>query len=270
MAVITITTDFGTRDGYVGEVKGVLATLAPATVVVDIAHDLAPGDVRGAAWVLGRIWTRFPAGSVHLAIVDPGVGGPRLPLAVLAAERWYVGPDNGLLTSVLGTHSVAEARRIDITLGGRPSSTFHGRDVFAPAAARLASGAEPGQIGPEVDRSRIVELTMPRPERRGDALHGHVVHVDRFGNLVTNLPNEELPPAAAVRVAGVTVPEVSSSYDAVGRGELVATLGSGGTLEIALRDGSASGRLGVGRDEEVVVTRASGASPDRGSGGRRS
>lgn len=254
MGVITITTDFGTKDGYVGEVKGVLVTRAPEAILVDVAHDVLPGDVRGAAWILGHIWSRFPPGTVHLAVVDPGVGGARLPLAARIAGRWFVGPDNGLLTFVRRAHPVEEARRIDPAIGGGPpSDTFHGRDVFAPAAAELAVGAAPRGIGPEIEGDRIVELALPRPSRRGDSTVGHVLHVDRFGNLITNLPNEELPPSPEIRISGVTVPKLSSSYDAVGVGELLASRGSGGTLEISVRDGDASERLGAERDDEVVV-----------------
>ncbi len=260
MSVITITTDFGTRDGYVGEVKGVLATRAPEAALVDVAHDLTPGDVRGAAWLLGRIWSRFPAGTVHLVVVDPGVGGDRMPLAARVAERWFVGPDNGLLTLVCHAFSVEVARRIDLTIGGSPpSSTFHGRDLFAPAAAHLSAGADPERIGPEIDPDQIVELALPTPVRQGDSLRGHVLHVDRFGNLITNLPNDDLPPSPQVLISGVTVPTLSPSYDAVRAGELLASLGSGGTLEISVRDGSASELLGADRDEEVEVRPASGA-----------
>lgn len=260
MSVVTITTDFGTRDGYVGEVKGVLVTRAPEAALVDVAHDVTPGDVRGAAWILGRIWSRFPVGTVHLAVVDPGVGGARAPIAARAAQRWFVGPDNGLLTFVCRAFVVEEARRIDLSIGGSPpSSTFHGRDVFAPAAAHLSAGADPERIGPEVQRDRIVELALPRPSRRGESLRGHVLHVDRFGNLITNLPNDDLPPSPQVLISGVTVPTLSPSYDAVGPGELLAILGSAGTVEIAVRDGSASERLGVDRDDGVEVRPAPGA-----------
>jgi S-adenosylmethionine hydrolase len=155
---------------------------------------------------------------------------------------------------------VEEARRIDLAIGGSPpSSTFHGRDVFAPAAAHLSAGDDPERIGPEIQGDRIVALALPRAARQGDSLRGHVLHVDRFGNLITNLPNADLPPSPQVLISGVTVPTLSASYDAVGAGELLASLGSGGTLEIAVRDGNASERLGVDRDEEVEVRPSPGA-----------
>ncbi len=254
MAAITLTTDFGSADGYVGEVKGVLATRAPGAALIDVAHEVAPGDVRGAAWNLRRIWTRFPAGTIHLAIVDPGVGGERLPIVARSADRWFVGPDNGLITLVDRAHPVREARRIRPESGERPlSDTFHGRDVFAPAAAHLAAGKSPDEIGPPVEPSRLKRLDIPEPERDGPLLRGHVLHVDRFGNLITTVPNDWLPEAAEAEIAGVRIPGVSASYDAVEPGHLLLTRGSGGTLEISVRDGRASERLGVHRDAEIVV-----------------
>ncbi len=255
MYTITLTTDFGTRDAYVGEVKGVLHARGAAGSAVDIAHDVAPGDVRGGAWVLGRIWSRFPAGTVHLAIVDPGVGGAREPIAARLGDRWYVGPDNGLITLVRRSHAADEARRIETGIAERPlSDTFHGRDLFAPAAAHLATGGRPQEIGAALDPSSLMEISVPRPARRGNAGHGHVIHVDRFGNLITNLPNEWIGPAPQVQIAGVTISTLARSYDAVRPGELLLSRGSGGTLEIAVRAGRADERLGVTRDEAVLAS----------------
>lgn len=254
MAVVTLLTDFGTRDGYVGEVKGVLATRAPEAECVDVAHDLPPGDIRTGAWVLGRTWMRFPAGTIHLAVVDPGVGGARRPVAVLLGGRWFVGPDNGLITHVLRCHSVGEARLIDRSIGEKPiSDTFHGRDLFAPAAAHLAADQPASELGSTIDSNSLVDLAIPRPEREGAALHGHVAHVDRFGNLITDLPVEWLPEEPSAEVAGTTIKDLAASYDAAPPGRLILTRGSGGTLEISLRDGRACDALGAGRDEAVVV-----------------
>jgi S-adenosylmethionine hydrolase len=254
MTAVTLLTDFGTRDGYAGEIKGVLATRAPEAVLVDIAHDLSPGDVRGAAWVLGRTWTRFPAGTVHLAVVDPGVGGERRPVALRLAERWFVGPDNGLITLARRSHAVAEARQIDPSIGEHPvSDTFHGRDLFAPAAAHLAAGRTASKLGPSIESESIVGLRVPRPARDGEVLRGHVAHVDHFGNLITNLPVEWLPPEPAAELAGTTVTALAASYDAVTPGQLMMSRGSGGTMEISMRDGRACDLLEVERDEPVMV-----------------
>jgi S-adenosylmethionine hydrolase len=229
---ITLVTDFGTRDGYVGEMKGVLLEGAPDARLVDVTHDVPPGDVRAGGWVLGRIWPRFPLGSVHLAVVDPGVGSGRRAVAARIRDRWLVAPDNGLVTlaerggagtvpagtaggrgadedagpasdDAAGTGGGVEAaREIDPDrVGLEPlSDTFHGRDLFAPAAARLAAGGDPGELGPALDPGGLVRLELEKPRRAGDEARGAVVHVDRFGNLVTNVPTGWLPATPVAEV----------------------------------------------------------------------
>lgn len=255
MPTVTLTTDFGTADGYAGEVKGVVLARCPAALPVDISHDVPPGDIRTGAWVLWRIWERYPPGTVHLAVVDPGVGSDRRPLAALAGRRWFVGPDNGLLTLVAREREVVEARRLDPGRVGlaRVSDTFHGRDLFAPAAAHLAAGGDPREVGPEVDPSGLVLLRVPRPRRAGSEVRGEVAHVDRFGNLVTNIPADWVPAGAAVWVGEREVTVRGRAFADVEPGELVLIHGSVGTLEIAARDASAAERLGVGRGAEVRV-----------------
>lgn len=259
MAIVTLTTDFGTRDGYVGEMKGVLSTGAPEARLVDVSHALPPGDVRAGAWVLSRIWSRFPAGTVHLAVVDPGVGSDRRALAARIADRWLVAPDNGLLTLVEAegleaVHSLDPGR-----VGLEPvSDTFHGRDLFAPAAARLARGDRPDGLGDPVDPGGLVRLEVPEPRREEGVLVGEVRHVDRFGNLITNVPVEELPPWPTVKVGAYRVEGLSSAFAAVDPGEPVLIRGSGGTLEICVRGDRASEVLGQGRGAEVRVRSAGG------------
>ena len=199
-ARITLLTDFGARDGFVGAVKGVLAELAPDVLVDDIAHDLPAGDIRAAALALPRYWRRYPEGTVHLVVVDPGVGTGRLAIACSAAGRFLVAPDNGVLTPVLTT-SGSRCFRIEGAAHPAPvSSTFHARDVFAPVAAALASGTPPTLVGPAVDDP----VVMPEPEavQRGAASIGAVVGVDRFGNATTNLPGGWAEHASVVDVAG--------------------------------------------------------------------
>lgn len=256
-SVVTLITDFGTRDGYVAEMKGVMLGLCPGACIVDVTHDIEPGDIRGGAWVLARIWKRFAPGTIHVAVVDPGVGGDRRPIAARTQGRWYVGPDNGLLTRVSGVPE--EARIIGsgapgVSAGG---ATFHGRDVFAPAAAWLAGGGEPARLGPTLDGHALVRFDCPRPERRGDRVTGRVQHVDRFGNLITDIPAAWVDATCAIEIAGLVIGGVSSHYAAVDRGEIVAVIGSGATLEIAVRDGSAAERLGA-RDGAAVSVRCSG------------
>lgn len=256
--IITLTTDFGTVDGYVGELKGVLLGRCPGATLADVTHSVDPGDIETVAWVLARIWDRFPERTVHLVVVDPGVGSNRRPLAARAAERWYVGPDNGALTLVAHRHPVEAACRLDPgRVGLVPlSDTFHGRDLFAPAAAHLAGGGDSAEVGTAMDPSDLVSFPVREAGRERDARNqeigrGQVVHVDRFGNLITNLPSEWLSGRSSLEIAGREVSAVGRSFADVERGELVLIRGSGGTVEVAAREGSAAVRLGVGRGEPV-------------------
>ncbi|HEX7123563.1 MAG TPA: SAM-dependent chlorinase/fluorinase [Gemmatimonadaceae bacterium] len=242
--IITLLTDFGTADGYVAEIKGVLLSAVPNGQIIDISHDIPPQDVEAARLALARYWRRFPAGTVHLVVVDPGVGTARPALAVQAEGRLLLGPDNGVLSPALLMPGV-RAVSIPVPVGASP--TFHGRDVFAPAAAALARGAALESIGTPA-RSPIV-LRTPEPVREGDGvLRGEVISVDRFGNLVTNFIAVR---AGVVEIAGKAIP-LRRTYGDVQPGELVAMVGSSGLLEIAVRDGSAAQTLGLGRGTPVL------------------
>jgi hypothetical protein len=245
-SVITLLTDFGTTDSYVAEVKGVLLARAPDATIVDVTHDLPPGDIAAAQYVLGRAWRRFPPGSVHLAVVDPGVGSARRALALAAAGHCFVGPDNGLFTALFG-----EARMVALPIPPDAAPTFHGRDVFAPAAAALATGARLEALGVPVASPVRRELLLP--QRSGGDLLGTVLLVDRFGNLITNLPAAMMPAGAAVRVGTRAVGAIRRTFADVAPGELLAYVGSGGTVEVAVRDGSAAATLGEGRGAVVRV-----------------
>lgn len=256
MAIVTLITDFGTRDGYVGEMKGVILDRCPGATIVDVTHDIDPGDVESAAWTLGRIWDRYPAGTVHLVVVDPGVGGARRAVALQHGGRWFVGPDNGLASRARGGGDAPETvYRIEPeSLGLRPASvTFHGRDLFAPAAAWLASGSDPGAVGAALDPADLARLDLPVPERVGASVRGRVAHVDRFGNLITDIPGSWVSPTALVEVAGEEVSGLRTHYGAAEPGELLALIGSGGTLEVSVRNGSAAARLSAGRGARVNV-----------------
>ena len=246
--IITLLTDFGTADGYVGEVKGTLLTLAPGALLVDVAHDLPAGDVAAGCHVLGRVWRTFPAGTVHLAVVDPGVGSARRALAAEAGEQFFVAPDNGLLSDVL---AAAPARVVSLAVPADASRTFHGRDVFAPVAARLAGGAPLQDLGTPL--SDPVRLDPAALAFEGSDVVGEVIHVDRFGTLITNIPNDRVAPAATVKVAGRGFP-LGATFADVPPAEPVAFVGSGGTVEIAVRDGRADVVLGVSRGTEVRAT----------------
>jgi S-adenosylmethionine hydrolase len=246
--LVTLLTDYGTADGYAGEVKGKLLSLAPEAAVVDIAHDVPPGDIAAGCYVLGRVWRSFPRGTVHLAVVDPGVGTERRALAAEAGGHCFVAPDNGLLSDVF---AAAGARVVTLPAPAGTSRTFHGRDVFAPAAARLVRGAALAELGSEI--SDPVRLAPHRLATEGADLVGEVVHVDRFGTLVTNLPAEQVSPAASVRVGGYDL-SLRRTFADVPPGHPVAFIGSGGTVEVAVRDGVAAAVLGVSRGAEVRAT----------------
>lgn len=258
---ITLLTDFGTADGYVAAMKGVMAGLVPAAAFDDAGHDVPRGDVLRTAWALGRYWNRYPPGTVHLVVVDPGVGTERRALAVEADGRFVVAPDNGAVSRVLDAARKWRA----VELGGdllpaERSATFHGRDVFAPAAARLAGGAELEVLGPTV--SDPVRWTEAEPEREGRRIRGEVVVTDRFGNLVTNVPSSVLRPDSVVLVRERELP-LRATYGSVEPGELLALVNSSDRLEVAVRDGSAARRLDAGPGTEVAVTLSS----DSASGG---
>ncbi len=248
MGLLALTTDFGTSDGYVGEMKGALISRLPGASIFDVAHDIAPGDILAGSWVLVRVWDAFPTGTIHLVVIDPGVGGSRRPVAFRAGDRWFVGPDNGVASHVLARWGAAEAWTLDPErfTDGPVSTTFHGRDIFAPAAAHLASGGTGAELGLPlaVDDLRMLPANPPRRSR--DLVRGRVVHVDRFGNLITNIPSAWVAPTALLEVGGVGVSGVRSSYSSVEVGELVALTGSAGTLEISVRGGSAAERLSIG------------------------
>ncbi|HEU4828085.1 MAG TPA: SAM-dependent chlorinase/fluorinase, partial [Gemmatimonadales bacterium] len=238
MKLITLLTDFGTTDAYVAEMKGRILSLAPEAQLVDVSHTLAPGDVRAAAYIMGRVWQQFPEGTVHLAVVDPGVGTDRHALAVSAHGHFFIGPDNGILSSVIRDARVSVAI---LPIPDGVSSTFHGRDVFAPAAAALSCGSGLGEIG-EVFRGVPVRIATREPYHEGKTLIGEVIYVDRFGTLVTNFTAENLPDYASVEIEGVEVGKLRRTYGDVPTGGLVAYLGSAGDVEIAVRDGSAARR----------------------------
>ncbi len=230
MAIITLTTDFGTSDGYVGAVKGVIARNAEGATVVDIAHDIYRGDIAHAAWVVATATREFPHGSIHVVVVDPGVGGARKSVIVKGNGQWYVGPDNGVFAYVADARSQAwqiEARHFRAK---RVSATFHGRDVFAHAAAAIARGEDVLNAGPPV------KLGGALPWGPREVGHGRIVHVDKYGNLISDLPAAEA--GTSVTILGRTLPLVMT-YEDVEPTQLLAYIGSANTVEIAVRDGNA-------------------------------
>jgi S-adenosyl-L-methionine hydrolase (adenosine-forming) len=257
---IVLLTDFGLSDWYVAAMKGAILGLAPEAALVDLTHAIPPGDARRAAFVLAQAWPWFPEGSVFLAVVDPGVGGVRRALAARAAGRAFVGPDNGVLTPALEPDGT-EVVELDPARAapGPLSATFHGRDLFAPAAARLAAGADLSALGPPV--SDPVRLAPERPSARGDLLIAHVVYVDRFGNCITDARREDLvaylagraPERLRCRAGHAELAGLATTYSEVPEGSPLAVIGSGERLEIAVRGGHAGVRLGLGPGDPVEI-----------------
>lgn len=242
MVIITLLTDYGISDAYVAEVKGVLLSHAPAATLVDVTHSIAPGDVASASYILSRAWVRFPAGTVHFAVVDPGVGTPRGAIAFKTKDQFFVGPDNGLFGNVLRGN---EVEAVQLAAPADASPTFHGRDLFAPAAAALANGQPINSLG---ERYSAIprRLSGSVPHYEGKVVIGEVVYVDHYGNLITNLTPDLVPAYAQMEAESLVIGPVRTTFGDVTSGHLLAYIGSGGTVEIAVRDGSAARRLGLG------------------------
>ena len=243
--IVTLLTDFGTADGYVAEVKGVIFARTPDAEIVDVTHDIPPQDVEAGRLAVARYWRRFPTGTVHVAVVDPGVGSERGALAVLSDGRYLVGPDNGILSPAL---LVAGARAVVLPVPSNAAPTFHARDVFAPAAALLAAGTPIDGLGapasdPEIRRTR-------EAHRLDDgSIEGSIITVDRFGNAITNLI---APHGGLVEVGSLRLPVMRTYADAAA-GTALALASSNGLIEIAVRDGNAAQSLGLTRGARVVL-----------------
>ena len=246
MPLITFLTDYGLNDSYVAEVKGVLLSRVLDAAIVDITHLIPPGDIRSAAYVLGRAWRSFPEGTVHLAVVDPGVGTGRAALAVRSHGHTFVGPDNGLFSYVL-TAGPFEAVTLETPEKAAP--TFHGRDLFAPAAARILMGYPLHLLGVPARPTR--RALPPAAALRGQGGGGRGDLCGPFGTLVTDLTTEEVPHYAVLETNDLEVGRLQTYLRRCASGGLVGYVGSGGLVEIAVRDGSAARRLGIGVGHEV-------------------
>lgn len=252
MGIITLTTDFGAGDHYAGVMKGVIAGINPLAVVIDITHGIEAYNIAEAAFKLHASYSSFPEGTVHVAVVDPGVGSARRAIAAEAGGYRFVGPDNGVFSMIfdrLGVDRIVEITNPAFMLPS-VSRTFHGRDIFAPAAAHLSKGAALEELGNRL--SSYERLAIPPLLDEGDVVTGIAVYADRFGNLVTNIPGSNITGAAEVRAGDVNISRVSGSYADGEEGELMALIGSSGFLEISINKGSALEFFG-GRLPEVEV-----------------
>lgn len=243
--IITLLTDFGTADGYVAELKGVLLSAAPDVTIVDLSHEIPRQDVESARLAVARYWRRFPSGTVHVVVVDPGVGSDRTALAVSSEDRFLVGPDNGVLSPAL---LASGSRAVSLPTPPTASATFHGRNVFAPAAAHLASGTAINALGgPCLDP--VIRRT-PEARRASDgSVIGEIIAIDRFGNAISNLI---APRGGQIEIRGRTMPIVRTYADGP-VGDIIALVGSTGFVEIAQRDGSAARVLEITRGTRVTL-----------------
>ena len=258
MSILTLTTDFGVGSPYVAAMKGVILSIHPAATIVDITHDIRPQDIRHGAVVLGDVAEEFPAGTIHVAVVDPGVGTGRAIVFARIGRHRYVAPDNGLLSSLARRTPPSQVIRVENRDYFRHpvSFTFHGRDIMAPVAAHLSLGLDPERLGPPLER--LVELQWPEVRIRPDRIVGMVLEIDSFGNLITNITDEMLADRPTDNRACVicNIYEtwgVFHAYAEQPQGTLIALVGSSGRLELSVVGDNAAARLGVQIGEPVTV-----------------
>jgi S-adenosylmethionine hydrolase len=258
--IITLLTDFGTADPFVAGIKGVILSINPRATIVDITHEIPPHEIRQAAYVLKSAYRYFPKKTIHIVVVDPGVGGPRKPLLVVNPRGRFLAPDNGVLSYIYREHASSQvyhliAKRYRLRAY---SPTFDGRDLFAPAAAWLSKGVKPAQLGRKI--TEYVKFSIPEPRQQKDgSLQGQVIHIDRFGNLITNITVDDLQPwlgtgkTPTIIIKDHTVKGLRQFYGEAGPGELCALINSDDHLELFHGRSSAQLRLNAMFNEKITV-----------------
>lgn len=265
MAIITLLTDFGLQDEYVGVLKGVIYTINPSATLVDLSHHIAPQDIVQAAYTMKAAVDYFPQGTIHVCIVDPGVGSARSIVAALYAGHTFIAPDNGLLSPIWGSDCPEKIVRVhnQQLFLKQVSHTFHGRDIFAPVAAHLSLGVKIEELGSSLPLSKLTKLSLPQPRLKSDReIIGQVVSVDRFGNLITNidasminkLKADRAPEMVAIRIGNHYIEGLSLTYGQTDTGATVAVVGSRNCLEVAVNGDSAADMLNAGRGTSVRVS----------------
>ncbi|MEA5503747.1 SAM-dependent chlorinase/fluorinase [Halotia wernerae UHCC 0503] len=248
--------DFGDRDVYVGVIKGVIAQINPQLTVVDLTYQIPPQNIATASFCLINAYPYFPVGTVHVAVVDPGVGSRRRAIAVEFAQGFLVGPDNGIFSGVLAQSpaiTVVELTNSDYWRTPQPSKTFHGRDIFAPAGAHLASGVSVKQLGQEIDPETLVKLDMDICNKIANGVRGCIQYIDYFGNLVSNIPESDVQGKSwCVQAAGLAIPG-GETYSDVKVGAAIALVGSHGWVEIAINSGNAHLQLQINLQDHLQV-----------------
>ncbi len=256
-SIITLTTDFGLQDHYVGVMKGVILGIVPDARLVDISHQIPPQDIMAGAWVVRNASMRFPPGTVHLVVVDPGVGTTRDPVAIEINDQIFVGPDNGIFSLIADEFDYRAWKLTNRKYWAKnPSNTFHGRDIFSPVAAHLANGISLTEVGEPVDE--LVTYRWAVPITDSDGIQGWVIHIDRFGNLISNIPEEVIRVSVGdsrfrIYVGNTILHTLVDTFASVPDGEAAAYIGSSGTLEIAINKGNAREMLGVRKGAQVSI-----------------
>ena len=256
-SLITLTTDFGVQDHYVGVLKAVILSIAPEMRMIDISHEIPPQDIMAGAWVVRNSAMLFPPNSVHLVVVDPGVGTSRKPIAMQIEDQFFVGPDNGIFSLIADQY---KHHAVELTNSNfwrpNPSKTFHGRDIFAPVAAHLANGTDIHKLGKPLESLETYRWAVPISDK--DGVQGWIVHIDRFGNLVTNIPEEMIDETGEganikIYVGNTILDRLVETFGDVTEGEPAAYIGSSGMLEIAINKGDAHEMLGVEKGAQISI-----------------
>lgn len=252
---ITLTTDFGHFDGFVACVKGVILSYAPQVSIFDISHEVKPFDVQSTAWIINNTYSYFPKGTIHVVVVDPGVGTCRRPLLLVSDDHIFIGPDNGVFSYILENKEKWQAyilNKPEYYLQ-EPSATFHGRDIFAPVAGHIASGVKPKLLGAEIDLDTLVKFNVSEPLITEQSVIGEIIYIDRFGNLITNIPQDAVKPNTPVYINGKAAGTIGTTYGSVKVGQITALIGSHGYVEIGVNGGRGDLALGVGLGAQVLV-----------------
>lgn len=268
--VVALLTDFGTGDGDVGVMKGVIAGITPDVHIIDVTHDVSPQNVASAAWILASSYRYFPTNTVFVCVIDPGVGSSRGAIALHAGDWFFVGPDNGLFSYILQEQTVHGAVELANPAYRLPqvSSTFHGRDIFAPAGAHLAGGTTDvfAKLGPALDPTTLITLSTTRARRQGSTVEAHILHVDNFGNLITSIPLDMVPELFSAEQARIIFPEQGVSVserrrffaDGPENGQAFIYGDSSSYVAIAVRNGNAARTLGVGYGATITFDISAG------------
>lgn len=251
--IITLLTDFGLNDPFVGVMKGVILKINPDAEIIDLTHNVPSYDIFAGAFALFESYKYFPSGTIHVAIVDPGVGGKRKNIIITTKDYTFITPDNGITSLALKNEKILHIYEITNPkyILRNKSNTFHGRDVFAPAAAYLSKGVNPGLIGKELNDYNNIEF--PEIHRKGDSLIAELIYIDKFGNCVTNIPHTLAEEIKNIRFKKLTIDRISKSYEEGRSSEAIAVIGSAGFLEIAVNRKSAAAAFGIKLGNKITV-----------------